>query len=175
MSQKIDIDFSVHSNPYFLKITDFSNWQLIENEPAIIEITLPGYTKCITHYFDKYKVNIFNSILLDINCVEGCGEVEKGTLSDGIYKIKVTGSPSKYFKEYYYLKTDLIDMEIAKAYISNTKEGYNKELDNKITEIRFLLEGASAELVYDNVKMAGIKFQQALSMAEDLSNCKECN
>lgn len=174
MSQKIDIDFSVRSSIYFLKVLDFSSWQLIENEPAIIEITLPGYSKCITHYFDKHKVNIYNSILLDINCTEGCGETEKVSLSDGIYKIKVIGSPSKYFKEYYYLKTDAIDMEIAKAYISNIKENYNEELDNRITEIRFLLAGSTAELVYDSVKKAGEKFQLALKLTEDLNNCKSC-
>ena len=174
MGQKIDIDFSVSSNPYFLKVMDFSNWQLIENQPAIIEITLPGYSKCITHYFDKYKVNIYNSTLLEIHCKEGCEEVDKVTLPDGIYKIKVIGSPSKYNKEYHYLKTDLLDMEIAKVFIANSKEGYNKKLDDKVTEIRFLLEGASSELMFDNIKMAGMKFQLAIKMTEELVNCKSC-
>lgn len=175
MSYKIDIDFAVFSNPYFLKIMDLSAWGNIGEQPSAIEVTLPGYESCITRPFDKYKTNILNSILLEINCAGECGEVEKVTLPDGIYKIKVIGSPSKYFKEYYYLKTDMYDMEVDKVYIDslNTKDKSN--LINTLSEMEFLVKGAEAHLRFDDINTAGSQFEKALDMVDDLKNCKNCN
>lgn len=174
MPAKLDIDFSVYSDPYYLKIVDLSSWELIENLPSIIEITLPGYENPITKYFDKHKVNIHHSISLGINCTEECGETEKVTLPDGIYKVKVTGSPSTYSKEIYYLKTDLFNMEIDKVIIEylniKNKEGFT----NKLTEVEFLLKGAEAHLRFDDISTAGKLFEQAQQMVEDLKECKSC-
>ena len=175
MAHKIDIDFAVHSNPYFLKIMDLSAWGNIGEQPAIIEITLPGYESYITRTFDKCKTNILNSILLEINCADECGKVEKQTLPDGIYKIKVIGSPSKYFKEYYYLKTDMYDLEVDKIYIDNFKEKNKESLINTLAEMDFLMEGAKAHLRHDDINTAGDAFAKAQEMVDDLKNCKNCN
>jgi len=175
MSYKIDIDFAVFSNPYFLKVMDLSAWGNIGEQPAAIEITLPGYESCITRSFDKCKTNILNSILLGINCAGECGEVEKLTLPDGIYKIKVIGSPSKYFKEYYYLKTDMYDMEVDKIYIDNISSKNKENLINTLSEMEFLMKGAEAHLRFDDINTAGAQFQKAQEMVEDLKNCKSCN
>lgn len=175
MSYKIDIDFSIFSNPYFLKVMDLSSWGNIDERPSIIEITLPGYENYITRAFDKYKTNVLNSILLEINCSGECGEVEKVTLPDGIYKIKVIGSPSKYSKEYYYLKTDMYDMEVDKVYIDNLNTKDKSDLINKLSEMEFLVEGAKAHLRFDDINTAGAQFQKALDMVEELKNCRGCN
>jgi len=174
MSKKIDIDFSVNSNPYFLKVCDLSYWGLIVNDPSIIDITLPGYTDCVTKYFDKGKVNIFNSNLLGINCCDTCPESENETLPDGIYTIKVTGSPSTYFKTYHYLKTDLFDMEVDKIYIDNLNKRDRKDLIDTLTQIEFLVKSASAHLRFDDISMAGMLFEKAQEMVEDLKNCSNC-
>lgn len=173
---KINIDFLVHSNPYFLGVLDMSNWELIEDEPSIIEITQPGYSSCVTHYFDKCKNNIFNSIHLGLNCVEDCGEAEKLTLLDGIYTIVVKGSPDTYFKKHYYLKTDLFDMEVDKLYI-DFKQSQRRDKTsfiNKMKEVEFLIRGAEAHLRFDNINLAGQMFEKAQEMVEDLKNCKTC-
>lgn len=172
---KINIDFAVHSNPYFLKVVDLSVWELIFTEPSIIEVTLPGYKKCITKYFDKCKTNVFNSELLGISCVDDCGDHENLTLPDGIYKIKVIGSPSKYNKEHYYLKTDLFDMEVDKIYIDNLNKRDRTNLLNKLTEIEFLVKGAEAHLRFGDNTTAGMLFEQAQSMVDDLKNCTNCH
>lgn len=174
MADKLDIDFSVHSNPYFLKVMDLSEWALIEDQPSIIEINLPGYSRKITKFFDKHKTNIFNSILLEINCEDDCGKVEKLTLPDGIYTIKVIGSPSTYFKEYFYLKTDLFDMELDKIYIDSLNTRNRKDLINKLSEVEFLMKGAESHLRFDDITTAGMLFEQALDMVSDLKNCKSC-
>ena len=93
----IEIDFSVHSSPYYLKVVDLSVWGLIETKPSIIEITVPGYASPITKFYDKNKLNVFNSSMLGLNCE---GQEGLTTLPDGIYTIKVIGSPETYFKEF---------------------------------------------------------------------------
>lgn len=175
VSNKINIDFEIHSSVYFIGICDLSEWGLIVNEPAIIEVTLPGYTGYITKYFDKGKVNVFNSKTLEINCVGDCGDAENLSLPDGIYTIIVKGSPSKFQKKYYYLKTDLFDMEVDKIYIDNKDKRGSKDLINKLTEIEFLMKSAKAHLRFDDITTAGDLFQMAQEMAEDLKNCKNCH
>lgn len=174
MSFKIDIDFAVFSSPYYLKVMDLSSWGNIEDQPSIIEISKPGYDSIITHYFDKCKTNIYNSVLLEVNCSTDCGDTENLTLDDGIYKIKVIGSPSTYFKEYYYLKTDLFNMELDKIYIDNVNKKDKSDLLNKLTEIEFLIKGAEAHLRFDNINLAGSMFEKAVDMVDDLKNCPSC-
>lgn len=175
MFQKIDIDFSVYSNAYFLKVADYSTWGAIEAKPSIVEITFPGDKTPVTKFFDKYKTNVFNSITLELNCVGDCGDVEKVTLPDGVYTIKVTGSPSKFNKEIKYLKTDLFDMEVDKIFINSYEKLNRKDLLDKLTEVELLVKGAEAHLRFDNIKMARMLFEQAVKMVDDLNNCEECN
>jgi hypothetical protein len=174
MSQKISIDFDVKSDLYYLKVFDFSDWALIENRPSIIEVTLPGFATPKTRYFDKNKVNIFNSITLDGSCVE-CDSEDVQTLSDGIYIIKVIGSPSTYNKERKYLKTDLLQMEIDKIYIDSISNPSKDLIIDKLAEIDFILKGAEAHLRYDMEKECGMLFQQAQKLVDRLNDCKTCH
>lgn len=175
MANKIDIDFFVGSNPYFLKVTDLSQWGLIDQLPSIIEITLPGYESYSTFYFDKSKVNAYNSNLLGFNCGDGCEEPDKVTLPDGVYKITVKGSPDTYFKTYYYLKTDLFDMEVAKIYIDNLNKRYNENLIKELRQVEFLMKSAKACLLFDDITGASQRFDKAQEMIDDLKNCAGCN
>lgn len=174
MANQLDIDFFTSSTPYELKIMDLSNWALIEGQPSIIEINLPGYSGKITKYWDKYKTNIFNSKTLEINCAAPCDDPDKLTLPDGIYTLKVIGSPSTFFKQHYYLKTDLFDMEVDKIYIDSRKCRNKKDLQNKLTEIEFIMRSAKAHLRFQDITTAGMLFEQAQSMVDDLKNCKSC-
>jgi hypothetical protein len=174
MTGKVNIDFSIHSSVYFIGVCDLSEWGLIVNEPAIIEITLPGYSRCITKYFDKNLVNVFNSKTLEINCVDDCGESENLSLPDGVYKFKVIGSPSKFNKTHYYLKTDSLQMDIDTLYIDNFESRNKTDFINKLTEIEFLLKSAESHLRKDLVNDAGQIYQVVKDMVEDLKNCKTC-
>lgn len=174
MSQKINIDFDIKSDLYYLKIFDFSDWGLIETRRSIIEITLPGFTTPVTKYFDKHKINIFNSIMLDSTCVD-CASEEPQTLADGIYLITVKGSPSTYIKERKYLKSDLLQMEIDKIYIDSMSNSDKNLIIKKLTEIEFLLKGAEAHLRYDMERECSMLFEQAQKEVRRLTECKDCN
>jgi hypothetical protein len=65
MSQ-INIDFQVltNYNPKYLVVVDTSDWQTLKGKPSIIEITLPGFSDPVVHYYSQGQVNVFNSIKL---------------------------------------------------------------------------------------------------------------
>lgn len=171
MNTKPNIDFSISSNPYWIRVADYSLWNLIEDKPSIIEITMPGYEGKVTKYFDKHKTNGFNSVILGINCHVECGEYEKLTLPDGIYTIKVIGSPSKFNKEKKYLKDDLLQMELDKVYINSIEKDCYFKIEADLTEAEFLLRAAHAYLRFDNIKLADSMFQQAVKISERLKDC----
>jgi hypothetical protein len=170
---QIDIDFNVYSNPYYISVVDASIWGVIESQPSIIEITLPGDSSPVTHYFDKGKVNIFNSHNLYNDCVD-CGNVNKNTLPDGIYVIRVVGSPSSYDKERYYLKTDLTQMEVDKLYIDSYHNSSRENVLTRMTEIEFLLKAAESHVRYGSIREARMIFEQAEALVSKLRDCKTC-
>lgn len=167
----IEIDFEVYSSPYYLKVRDISVWGLIETKPAIIEIIVPGYSSPITKFYDKNKLNVLNSSMLGLNCE---GQEGLTTLPDGIYTLKVIGSPETFFKEGKYLKTDLHDMEVDKIFIENFKDIGKEVFDKKMTRIEFLKRSAEAHLRYDNIEMASSLFTLAQEEAEDILKCVSC-
>lgn len=168
---KINIDFSIRSNPYYLKVDDFSNWGVIKNKPSIVEITLPGFSNPVTKFFDKNKSNRFDVNTLNI----AYGDSDQlSTLPDGIYKVKVIGSPDKYNREEYYLKTDLFDMEIDKVYIDNIDRIGDATFNEKLIRIEFLKSGAEAHLRADMLEMASMLFEKAQELLTDIINCSTC-
>lgn len=171
---KILIDFDIKSDIYYLNVIDFSNWGLIKDKPAIIEVTLPGFKTPITKYFDKNKNNILNSILLGVAC-ETCPTDEQRTLDDGIYVITVKGSPENFSKTLKYLKTDLTRMRLNKLYIESDCNCVKSDpnIFEKIVEIEFMLKGAEAHLAFDMEKEAGMLFKQAQTLLDDLLACCE--
>lgn len=167
------VDFDIYSNPYYINVVDASDWGVIAGQPTIIEITLPGDSTPITHYFEQGKVNIFNSHNLGNDCVD-CGEVAKNTLPDGVYIIKVIGSPSTYNKELKYLKTDMLQMEVDKLYIDAYHNASRDNVLTRMTEIEFLLKAAESHLRYDDEREARMIFEQAEKLVSKLRDCKTC-
>lgn len=170
---KISIDFEVKSDLYFLKIFDMSNWDVIAKSASIVEILRPGYSTPHTAYFDKNKVNIFNSVMLGENCVD-CDDSPLHILEDGIWVITVKGSPSTFFKEHKFLNTCNIQLEIDKIYIDSFHRKERVLILEQLTEIEFLLKGAEAHLRYDMEKECSMLFRQAMKMVEQLTHCKDC-
>lgn len=114
----IHVDFQVFEtgNTKIISVADSSDWLYAENKPSYISIKLPGSSKFKTLSFKKWAVNNFNSHVLGLSCLKGdCTEEEYVNLPDGIYTIKVISGYEGVEKERYYLKTDVIDLEIAKA------------------------------------------------------------
>jgi hypothetical protein len=177
---KINLDFEVKSDLYYLKVFDFSNWATIAKSPSIIEILRPGYTNPVIKYFDKNKVNIFNSIMLDANCIN-CDTDPLLVLEDGIWVFTLRGSHSpgsdrsKFSKEHKFLNTSNIQMDIDRIYIDSLSHPNRGHIIDKLTEIEFFLKAAESHLRYDMEKEAAMCFEQALKQTARLIECKTCD
>jgi len=170
----ISIDFNITSDVYWLRVADYSLWGVIDEQPSIINITIPGYSNPVVKYFDKHKTNGFSSIVLGINCEQECGETELVTLPDGIYTVEVVGSPSSYNKKRFYLKTDILQMDIDKMIISSIDNKRYKALEPSLIEIEMLLNGAHANLRFDRIKEASMLYKMARKAVDKVLNCKNC-
>jgi molecular chaperone DnaK (HSP70) len=168
--KKVFIDFHIIpiADPKALLIVDTSQWEHIENKPSIIEITIPGAAEPITHYFDKNKINVFNSINLLVNCQLpcGCDSLIKNPLPDGVYIITVKGSPSKFNKTIKYLRTNALRLEVDKLFLdSRVKcERVTSSQRKKLDEIDFLITSAEANTRLDQIQDAQELFLKAQSL-----------
>lgn len=171
--KKTNINFQVVDtrDPKYLYIADTSDWGFAEDKPAIIEITVPGFKNPVTHYFDKGSFSRYNSYLLGLNCRD-CGTNEVN-LPDGIYKIKVTASPSKYFKERNYLKTTTLQGELDKVLVSKVTScnTIDDEVIKKLTEIDFLIRASEAHVRYGNDFEAQELFLRAQKLLKRVRSC----
>lgn len=177
--ERINIDFQVLKTRYpkVLSIADYSTWGVTESKPSIIEIILPGESKPVVEYFDKRKINIFNSINLNINCPTGdCFDEEYIDLPDGIYEITLKASPDKFYKTRKHLRTELTELDLDKMYINLNLICKNKDEDlaDKLTNIDLLLRAAEANVRYDNICKAQELFFKAQELINKTKNCSGC-
>lgn len=171
---KINLDFDIidSGNPYYLSLYDTSNWGPIKEKQAIIEITRPGEESPVTFIFDKTSVNVFNSNKLEEACIEDCDIPELFKLSDGLYTITLKGSPDKFYKTKLHLKTDCFDLELSKIFI-NYYTDCTSDLNTltKLTEIKYLIEGAKSAVRFSNITLANSLWEKASDKLEDLKDC----
>lgn len=165
---KISLDFEITSSLYLLHIEDLSCWGLIKDKPSVISITLPGSKYPVKDYFDKDKKNSFDASSLGLSC-QDCDD--KSILPDGIYEIKLEGSPSTFFESKLYLKSDELKMKIVKAWIQNIKSEKSQE---KLVQALLLLQGADYHIIRQLEKEGKNLYDQALKIVEKLSGCKNC-
>ena len=100
----------VQHDPKYLAIGDYSDWGILENRPAIIEITVAGAATPITTVWQKGASNSFNSISLYLTTYEeGIAD-----LPDGLYKLKLIGSPDSYNHEIDYLRDEKLRKRASK-------------------------------------------------------------
>lgn len=173
---QINIDFQVFEtgNPKILSVADTSTWLYAENKPSYISIKLPGSKKEKTLSFKKYAVNKLNSHVLGVSCLKGdCTEEVYVNLPDGIYTIKVLSGYEDIEKERYYLKTDVIDLEIAKA-LTLIGFDYNESTSKQIEPFEkinnFLMVAKSWTKLGDFVK-ANRYFQEAVNLFNKQKCC----
>lgn len=167
---RINIAFDVFSSgdPKTLKVGDYSDWLTIKNDPSVIKITVPGAQSPVTYSFVKGAINSFNSTSLYM----ACSECDEADLSDGIYFLRVEGAGG-HFAEKYYLKTDVLQLEIDKKII-NLGFSYTDEVKSKweqIEKILFYLESAKARTKEGDIREA----HRFFSEAQTLTNCKNCH
>ena len=175
----IKIDFNVieTDNHKTLLVADNSNWSVIESEPSIIEITLPGMRNPVVNYFDKKSINNFNSVNLNLSCVGGgCDELEWTELPDGVYTICVKGSPSKFQETKNYFRTNKIrerfDLLIINSNIGC--EGSSKVDFKEILDIDMLIKSTEANTRFGDINSASKDYQLASKMLDKYSKCNDC-
>ena len=174
----INIDFNVieTDNHKTLLVADNSNWSVTENEPSIIEITLPGMKNPVVNYFDKKSINNFNSINLNLSCVGGaCDDLERTELPDGVYTICVKASPSTYQETKYYFRTNKIRERLDLLIIdSNIGCGESKVDFKDIMDIDMLIKSVEAHTRFGDINTASRDFNLANKLLDKFSKCKDC-
>ena len=158
-------------DPRLIIVYDNSYWASIADKPSIMEVTLPGYTNSVVHYFEKNQVNTFNSINLNMNCPSGdCNEdFELNNLPDGIYHLKLIGSPDTYNISKYYLKTSSLQLDIDSLYIMKADD---EKVFDKIQKIESIIKYAEAALRKGNINLSSVLYKKAKKEVDRLKeNC----
>ena len=175
---ELKVDFNViQSTVQTLWIGDNSDWVYAEDLPAYIYITLPGSRKQLEFLFDKNQICTYNSHNLGLYCqTDSCSEEVYNELPDGIYAITLKSGYEGFEKTRYYLKTDKIQLDMAKIIVANnleysvSDEGFResiRDIDWHITEAKaFAIEG-------DFVNADRI-FKIARTDLNKLAECKNC-
>lgn len=173
---KIIVDFQVLKNydPKILLIADTSQWSNILEKPAIVEITLPGSNAPTVEYWEQQKINVFTSQHLGLTCGAGC-EDELVELPDGIYKITLKGSPDKFKKERYYMRTERLELNLDKVYISfgiNLEDADYKSVE-ALWNAEMLIKSCKAHTRREELGMATELYKQAKRIVDQQLNCKK--
>ena len=176
--RNIDLDFQVYdsNDPKKIIILDTSVWEHISNKPSIIEIITPGMKNPVVLNYKKNSVNILNSHNLKLNCGT-CGE-EYYDLPDGIYEITIKGSPDRFNKKRFYLKTTTIQSKLDELLINN----YDLESDcntdiiltQKILRYRDLISVADAFMRKGFISDANKIVNNIIGFIDKSKNCKRC-
>ena len=164
-------------DPKVLQVLDESEWGMLSDRKAIIEITTPGMSEPSTHYIGKNMVNTFTSLTLGLNCFDYKGDKNQYLdLPDGIYHIRIVGSPSTYSYERDYLKTDLVRRSIDRLWIRTNIlcEDEDSDLIEKISEMEYLLAVAQANVRLGNISEAHDMMDRLTDLLDMANDCKDC-
>jgi hypothetical protein len=177
MSHNIDISFFFQKveDPRIIAVVDTSEWGVALNKPSIVEITTPGASTPITHYWGKQKVNIFTTANLNLNC-EDCCEPAHEYLPDGIYIFKVKASPDTFYCEKTFLQTAQFNLEldILKIDMKLECDRINEDKWRRIKEIEMLISCSEANLRANNFATAQELFCKAQDLIEEVKKCNNC-
>lgn len=171
---RINFGISNTNDPELISCTDFSDWKILKNSPAVMRIILPGSSNEIIQTWQKERVNVYNSINLGLSCVTECDEQTYQFLPDGIYQFILEGSPTSYNKKRYYLKTDQFRLELNKIYIRANIEYSTKDkaLREYLEDVEFNLRSASAFTSDGDFVRAEKCFCEAQKLVRKLQECK---
>lgn len=158
-------------DPDTLMVADTSNWGAIVGKESIIEISTPNSSKVKTFYFDKGKINIFNSSLLGTS-TEGiiCA------LPDGVYTIKVIGSPDSFYECKDYLKNDSTKLKLYKELcaLGSDCDEISDEKRDEIVQQFLNVEISEACAATGDMKGAAETLKKVNEDLTKMDECKDC-
>ncbi len=162
-------------DPKVLMVMDESEWGLLEDRKAIIEIITPGRKEPSVFFLGKNQVNVFTSLTLGLNCHEN-GGLEYLDLPDGIYDITLKGSPSYYSFNRKFLKTDILRRRMDRLWIKTNVlcEHEDKGLLDKIKELEYLMAVTEANVRLGNIKEAHDIIDRINDLLDMANNCINC-
>lgn len=173
---KPNIEFQVTdaADPKYLMVADLSKYLHLATAPAIVEITIPGASTPLVFKWIKNQINVFNSNNLGLSCLNS--ECDYLDLPDGIWCITVKASPDTFRQTKFYLKTDLLRLELDEIYVQNgiQYDPRTQEFAKWSQEVELFLRTAEAAARRGDISMAKKFFDQAVKMIDKKSNCKEC-
>lgn len=167
----IDFDVLETNNPKKLMIGDTSqNWLHAENDPAYLYITIAGSRQPKIFTFDKKAITVFNSVNLGLSSVKDCGDSKYADLPDGVYTIKLQSSYEEHYVQKYYLKTDIIELEISKKIVDNAlnKSTDNNMFVNSVFEVEWKLKVAKAFIREGNLPLATRYYNEAVDVFKSI-------
>lgn len=172
----IHLDFEVIGsyNPKTIRVADQSEWGILADRPAIIEIKRPGSEEIYTYYFGKNQLNVFNSKTLGVN--PGAPANDFVDIPDGIYDVTIKGSPSSYSANRKYLKTDSMRLNIDKVWARAgiLCEDEDDEIIEKIKEVEFILTVAESSMRLGNFDTVQQLMDKAKHLIDVINDCKYC-
>ncbi len=168
---------SSRKDPTRLILEDLSMWNNIQTLPATVSILVPGASIPETFGWAKNKRNHFNSINLNLTCLQECTEQQYEPLPDGIYHIELKGTPDNIYSfKRAYLKTDNMFAQKAEIYMKawqNADFKTQKVLDD-LQNIEFQLQSAEAFTFKGDYGKAKRAFEEAQNLINKYSQCKDC-
>ena len=169
MTPKIDIEILPTYDVRVLRIADISEWEHLITESSYIDIKLPAKKNPTTLYFQKNRINTFNSANLEIST----SSLE--SLPDGLYTIRVyICEGCKFYKEVKYLRTVKALLDLDEILISLHKEccGIDDNLLNEYLRIEILLKSAHANIRKGNFSQGMCEYEQAIELIENYKQNK---
>lgn len=172
MATSINIDFNILDDtiePKQIVIIDTSEWGEIEPAASVIEIVPPGYKKAISNPFMKNEVTVVTAKSLGLQKADCDYEAD---LPDGVYQITVKGSPDTFFREKFFLKTDLLRLEFDKLLVTSLDGCNNMSFANQemFVKIYFLILAAKAHVRLGNWCKANEIYREAEKLLKNM-NC----
>lgn len=160
---KLDYEILPTYDVRVMRVADISEWEHLISEPSYIDIKTPARKNSVTLYFQKEKINTFNSNNL---------ELSTNTLSplpDGLYTIKIyICEGDKFCKERHYLRTVQTFIELDEALISLHTSccGVDEKKLKEYLKIEILLKSAHANTRRGNINQAMCEYDQAKELLE---------
>lgn len=175
---KIELNFQVvdSGDPKMLLVADFSKWRVIENMPAFLEITPPGFRKAKERNFKKEAINGYNTLSLGLSSHVDCEENTQD-LPDGIYEFCLRGGKDGMYKKHkYYLKKDKFQLELDKLFVKLNIEYdvYDEKYLNTLYTIDALAKASSAATRLGKIPQAQNYFKSANKLLDSYKDCKDC-
>lgn len=176
LTVKVDFTIFTQVDPTIIAIGDKSRWGVAKNQPSNLLITPPGSKKAINHTFPKEKVHFLNATNLGLSCVKNdCSESEYEHLDDGIWEFCLQSAYQGLEKRRFFLKTDLIRIDLDKIYIkAGVDYNPNSDIVKDLFDAEFWLKCAHAHLRRGDKSKTNRDYNEARKIVDKYINCTNC-